>query len=485
MAKSSIVWHDWSVEVCEKTKKEEKALLLFVGHKGCYWCAQMEKESFRDEKIIKLMHTHCIPVRVDSHMRPDIGRHFHRIFTQMTGREANYPLTLFLSPDLVPLYSASYLPERSRDGMMGLDETIELLVEKYASQRSLLLEKGHEILAQLDKKPDTLQATKLHSGIITLLKEQLSTLYDTEHGGFGERPKFPRHSVLLLLLDLYEREQDDTLEGMLRKTLDVMCEGGLRDAADGGFHRYCIDAVWQQPQQGKTLYDNALMAQVLFRASVLLNEERYRRMALESIAFLRNNLMINHAFCGLYDEGVVKEETIIVSWNAMVIKALFMAGEYDRIYRQMAISVLSSLQEHGMRKGKLFHCFQRGEAPEVEAFLEDYAYVSEALLAAYTQTEEEHYLIKASELINEALRRFFNQGFWRYSDGEFVLSAEVTDGDTPAALAVMTDVLYKAAKLMDPAYKKFADRTLEVHSYDLMRQPVSMPELARVAMRHV
>jgi len=478
------MWNIWSNEIFEKAKREEKPILLFIGYTGCYWCEQMERESFVDEKIISLTEEHCIAVRVDSHERPDIGQHFHRVFTQMTGREANYPLTLFLSPELVPLYSASYLPDRSREGMMGLDETIELVAQKYADQRMLLLDKGNEILELLDKKPDTLQATKLHSGIIPLLQEQLVTLYDAEHGGFGEKPKFPRHSVLMLLFDLYEREQGAEIEGMLRQTLDTMCEEALRDATDGGFHRYCTDAAWQHPQRGKTLYDNALMTQVLLRASTLLHEERYATLALETIEFIRNKLMLDGCFCSLYDEEVVRDDSIIISWNAMAIKALFMAGEHDRIYRQMAISSLAKLQEYGMRKGKLTHSFYIGEEPEIEAFLEDYAYLADTLIVAYEQTNEEHYLVKASELINETLRRFFNQGFWLYSDGEFALSAEVTDGDTPAALSVMTGVLYKAAKLIDPAYEKFAVRTVEIHSYELMRQPVSMPEFARVAIQN-
>jgi len=483
VGKRSILWHRWEKETFEKADKEQKPVLLFVGHKGCYWCERMERESFINERIVSLVQDRCIAIRADSHKRADIGNYFHRVFTQMTGRKANDPLIIFLSPDQVPLYSASYLPEYSREGMMGLDETIELVARKYANQRDLLLEKGNEIRELLDKKPDTLQATKLHSGTVPLLQEQLGTLYDTEHGGFGEKPKFPRHSVLMLLLDLYEREQSEVVEGMVKQTLDAMCEGGLRDATDGGFHRYCTDAAWQHPQRGKMLYDNALMTQVLLRASALLHEERYTVLALETMEFMRNKLMLDGCFCSLYDEDVVRDDTIIVSWNAMAIKALFMAGEYDRIYRQMAISSLAKLQEYSMRKGKLAHSFHIGEEPGKETFLEDYAMLTETLLVAYEQTTEEHYLIKASELINEALRRFFNQGFWLYSDGEFVLPDEVTDGDTPAALAVMTGVLYKAAKLIDPAYEKFAVRTVEIHSYELMRQPVSQPTLMRTVLQ--
>jgi uncharacterized protein YyaL (SSP411 family) len=136
-----------------------------------------------------------------------------------------------------------------------------------------------------------------------------------------------------------------------------------------------------------------------------------------------------------------------------------------------------------MRRGVLYHSFVWGEEPETEAFLEDYAEVADLLIIAYEQTNEEHYLIKASELINEALKQFFNQGQWHYSNGEIIVPADTIDGDYAAALSVMSRVLQKATKLIDPAYEKFLTRTLEVHSYELMRQPISMPELARVTIR--
>jgi uncharacterized protein YyaL (SSP411 family) len=110
--------------------------------------------------------------------------------------------------------------------------------------------------------------------------------------------------------------------------------------------------------------------------------------------------------------------------------------------------------------------------------------VADLLIVAYEQTNEEHYLVKASELINEALKQFFNQGQWYYANKEITLLADTVDGDYAAALSVMSRVLQKATKLIDPMYEKFLQRTLEIHSYALMRQPISMPELARVAMRN-
>jgi len=483
--KKEISWYAWGTASFERAKQEEKPLLLFIGYKGCYWCEQMERESFVDDKTVSLIDEHCIAVRVDSHERPDIGRYFHRVFTQMTGREANYPLVIFLSADQVPLYAVSYLPESSRDGMMGLGETVALVAEKYQQQRALLLEKGQEIIDLLQPPKRSIEATTLHSGIVSVISEQIKVLHDSEFGGFGEKPKFPRHSLLILALDLYRETKEPDIATLLHRTLDAMTDKSLHDREEGGFHRYCMDRAWQEPQRGKMLYDNALMSETLLLASTLLEEERYATVALETVEFMRNKLMLDGCFCAFYDEGVVKDDSMIVSWNAMAIKAFLFAGKRDRVYRQMGIASLSKLLEFGMRGGVLYHSFVWGEEPDTEAFLEDYAHVADALIVAYEQTNEEHYLVKASELINEALKQFFNQGQWHYSNREIVLLADTADGDYSAALSVMSRVLQKAMKLIDPSYEKFLQRTLEIHSYELMRQPISMPELARVAMRNI
>jgi uncharacterized protein YyaL (SSP411 family) len=367
--------------------------------------------------------------------------------------------------------------------MMGMDEMLLLIKQKYKDQKEMLLKKGQEIIDLLQPAERSIKATMLHSGIVSVVSEQIKILHDSEFGGFGEKPKFPRYSLLILALDLYRQSKDPELATLLHHTLDVMIGGGLHDSEEGGFHRYCKDRAWQEPQRGKMLYNNALMSETLLLASQLLGEERYATVALETVEFMRNKLMLDGCFCALYDEGVVKDDRIIVSWNAMAIKAFLFAGKLDRIYRQMGIASLSKLLEFGMHRGVLYHSFVWGEVPETEAFLEDYAHMADVLIVAYEQTNEEHYLIKASELINEALKQFFNQGQWHYSNGEIIVPADTIDGDYAAALSVMSRVLQKATKLIDPAYEKFLTRTLEVHSYELMRQPISMPELARVTIR--
>ena len=369
MKRDLIHWHRWHPESFAKAAEAEKAVFLFVTHTGCDWCARMEQESFADAEIAGVIERDFIPMRVDSYERPDIGCYAHRIFTQMTGREASDPLCLFLSPQQVPLYASAYLPDRNRNGMMGLRETLELLGKKYQSQKALLLKKGTEVLEAAGKQAKSIQATRLDPAIASVISVQIQNLYDSEYGGFGERPKFPRHTVLELLMDSIERSEEDALKEILRETLEAMTTGGLRDSTDGGFHHYCTDRAWQEPYQGKILYQNALMSQVLLRASEILGEEKYRILGLQTVLFMQSKLLKHGLFSALYHEGVVEDTRVVVSWNAMAVKSLFLAGAYDRVSQQLAIETLSRLLEYGMQAGELYHSFLPGETPATKAFL--------------------------------------------------------------------------------------------------------------------
>jgi len=173
------------------------------------------------------------------------------------------------------------------------------------------------------------------------------------------------------------------------------------------------------------------------------------------------------------------------SWNAMMIRALFVAGRVEERYIRQAVRSLEALEAKMAAGVRLYHSSLIDREPQIEGFLEDYAWWGSALLEGYRSTLDERYLIRATELANEAVRRFYDGGRWRIDDGEFKELSDDTDTGYPSALAVMVEFLLGIRSLVDPVYEKFIARTLEVHSYQLMRQPISRPTLAEAAIRHL
>lgn len=177
------------------------------------------------------------------------------------------------------------------------------------------------------------------------------------------------------------------------------------------------------------------------------------------------------------------DKKINVAWNAMMIKALFLLG--DSRYTTQAVSCMDALLTTMMRGEKLYHTTLIHKTPKIEGFLEDYAYLSSALITAHQRTFDETYLIRAQYLANKALELFYDNGAWYFSRGAFPTIAEMDDGSYPSAMAMMVDVLLSLGSLIDGKYRHFAFKSLEYVSIKLMKTPIYYPKLAEQSVRYL
>ena len=174
------------------------------------------------------------------------------------------------------------------------------------------------------------------------------------------------------------------------------------------------------------------------------------------------------------------------SWSAMMIKALFVLGNVDDSYKTRAVKYLDTLLQTMFIEGKLYHTTLIRKTPKVEAFLEDYAFLSCALVEAFNATQDELYLIKAQHFANSALEKFYDKGTWRFSIGEFETKAEISDNTYTSSVGVMVDALLSLGVLLeDDKYTHFAFKTLEYNSYELARRPVIYPYMLKQTLRYV
>jgi len=180
------------------------------------------------------------------------------------------------------------------------------------------------------------------------------------------------------------------------------------------------------------------------------------------------------------------DKKVQTSWSAMMIKSLFTLGQLDSKYTQRAKESLSALLDTLYIDSKLYHTTLIHKKPKVGAFLEDYAFLSSALISAYKFTQDEMYLIDAQRFANSALEEFYKNGEWSFSSGEFVTSAEIYDNTYTSAVSVMIDVLISLGTLLeDEKYTHFAFKTLEYNSYELGRKPVHSPYMLTQMLRYL
>jgi uncharacterized protein YyaL (SSP411 family) len=168
-----------------------------------------------------------------------------------------------------------------------------------------------------------------------------------------------------------------------------------------------------------------------------------------------------------------------------MITALFRASRIDSKYLKFAMKSLDKLLNTMYINSQLFHSTLIGKEPKIQAFLEDYAYLCETLIEAYESTLDEVYLITATKLANAAIEKFYENGKWKFSRGEFETDADIYDSSYPSSVATMLNALYSISSLVDIVYKKFVFKTLEIYSYDVMRQPISTPKMTQMVVRYL
>lgn len=135
---------------------------------------------------------------------------------------------------------------------------------------------------------------------------------------------------------------------------------------------------------------------------------------------------------------------ILTAWNALMVTALFEAGLDDK-----AKAVLETLLQTLHVNHTLYHQIVIGGSLKVEALLEDYAFVIEALLRAYTHSNEARYLELAKRLSHEAEQKFYKEGTWYLSDKAFRAKAVLEDNSYKSPLSTMIKNLFELAKIED------------------------------------
>ena len=379
----------------------------------------------------------------------------------LTGH-GGWPMTVFLTPDGEPFYGGTYYPPQPRHGLPSFREVLQAVADAYRERRGDVARSARQLVeavrAGSDATPsrDPLTSSLLHDAV-----RGIRSQFDPVHGGFGRAPKFPPASTLEFLLRRGETE-------MVTRTLDGMAAGGMYDLLGGGFHRYSVDERWLVPHFEKMLYDNALLAPTYLHGWLVTGEERYRRVAEETLEYmLRELLLPEGGFASAQDadtEGVegltftwtpeeleevlgerrdavlhpfehgrfvlrgelsdderarlfdarerrpkpLRDDKAIASWNGLALAALAEAGR--RLERHDLVDAARAVAEFLLgplsdEEGRLWRSYRDGKVRNT-GYLDDYANVAHGLLELHVATGELRWLEKAHRLARLAIELF-------------------------------------------------------------------------------
>jgi uncharacterized protein YyaL (SSP411 family) len=237
-AHNPVDWRPWGKEAFDEAKKTNKPLFVSIGYSTCHWCHVMERESFENEEIAKILNENFVCVKVDREERPDVDR-IYMTYVQATTGGGGWPMSVWLTPELTPFVGGTYFPPVDRYGRPGFPTVLHRIAEAWNRDRDRIIESSSDLLQRLRKD------TELDSGGGTVVSKDVldagffayRRTFDSQRGGFGGAPKFPRPVSFHFLLRYYARTKNKEALDMVAQTLRAMAKGGMNDQLGGGFHR--------------------------------------------------------------------------------------------------------------------------------------------------------------------------------------------------------------------------------------------------------
>lgn len=284
-SKNPVDWNPWEDSALNRAKKENKPIFLSIGYSTCHWCYVMEKESFEDREIAKILNENFISIKVDREERPDLDQIYIKFLFSFSGR-AGWPLNVFLTPDLKPFYGGSYFPR----------ENFKFLITKiskiWKEKREEIERDAEEILKEL-KFSQKIPEEKIKLDPLNLSRrafEYYKNNFDLKNGGFFVAPKFPMAPSLKFLLEFNKTTGNEEALKMVTHTLNNISKGGITDHLSGGFHRYSVDPEWKIPHFEKMLTDQLLLMELFLNSYQITGKEYHRRILEKTLIFLRNEM---------------------------------------------------------------------------------------------------------------------------------------------------------------------------------------------------
>ncbi|MDT8383335.1 MAG: DUF255 domain-containing protein [Gammaproteobacteria bacterium] len=281
-----VAWQDWSAEVLAQAKRDNKLLFVSIGYFACHWCHVMQRESYQDPQVAKILNQHFVSVKVDRELNPALDAYLID-FVQRTRGASGWPLNVFLTPDGHPLVGLTYAP---KDRFIALLTELQQQWQQAPGELAQAAAAAAQMLQGAPTEPDPALVAGDGKRYQTIMLQQALQLGDEMDGGFGEQTKFPMVPQLDSLLSAYQRQPLPALKVFLMLSLDRMASQGLRDHLGGGFYRYTTDPGWHTPHFEKMLYDNALLSALYLRAAQVFQHAEYEAIARDTLDFMRREM---------------------------------------------------------------------------------------------------------------------------------------------------------------------------------------------------
>lgn len=412
----AVQWREWGHEAFQEAREAGRPILLAIGAVWCYWCHVMDRESYSDPEIVRIINTEFVPIRVDNDKRPDVNSRYNL---------GGWPTTAFLTADGDLMTGGTYIPPER------LKPLLKKISRFYQDDRDNVKER----IRTLQQPEDEVEpAGPLQPAIIENLIEEVRGSFDGKYGGFGLQPKFPHTSAIDLALAGHLRTGDEDLLRIVTQTLTAMAAGGIYDHEMDGFFRYSTTRDWSIPHFEKMLEDNAGLLKNFLHAFQATGDRNLRRTAEGIIRYVDSTLSDPEtgAFYGSQDAeeeyySLKKEErvkrpapyvdrTIYTDWNCQMASSYLKAADVlgDPGLRTRGVKVLEFVISGLYVRGEGAYHYHAGGRAHLPGLLGDQASLLQAFTDAYQVTWDDEYLALCRDVAS-----VLERDFWDRDEGGF------------------------------------------------------------------
>ena len=399
-----IQWRHWTHAAFEEAERTDRPILLNVTAAWCRSCQEMDETTFSDDRIIQLLNTDVVPIRVDGDRLPHVQDRYI---------SEGWPTNALLAPTGEVFWSGTYVePAELRRVTRGV-------LEAWRDRRE-------ELTEEIKRRRRAMEAARSRRPSLGLVRREAADdvlmgaqdQFDPRNGGFGEAPKFVHAEAVELLLTQAERVGNPDWAAMAERTLDGMLAGEIEDLVDGGFFHYALAADWTRPQVEKLLEVNARALSAFAFSAARLDRQDLRDAAERTVSWVDRTLATDGLWAGsqFADPDYFQadadgrgeldpppvEDTVYTHSAAMWIAALADAGQQldrDDWVAQASAALDTLLEEMEAPDDSLVH-YRAADAEPPAGLLVDLLHGARAAVAVAEAAEREDALEHARRLVS-------------------------------------------------------------------------------------
>jgi len=438
-ARQPVGWQPWGREAFALAARLDRPVLLYVGAADCRWCDRMDRESYSDAGLGRLIDSLFVPIRVDRDERPDLARRYQAAVQSLAGLRG-YPLTLFLTPDGAAFFGGTYFPKDDPVTGRGLRQILPEVARSYRDRRETVVQHA-ALVRQLGVTRNVASHGVLQPELVQHEVAAVRRQVEAALGAPALPASFPHAQAVSLLLQGYGRDADSVALRLARAALRLIDS---------------LDAVGAGTESSPDLV-RALLLRNFTVAWALTGDPQFYGAGRGLVAALAGRL------------ADADRHPLFVDQEAYVLGALIDAGPAlgDSGVGLAALAALERLLDATYVQGE---GVRHGSGASVQGLLlQDQVQVAAACLAAYEVFDDPLYLYVAHDLTN-VLDKYFADPQGGYFDAARVDPAapamtdrtkQVLDDVLPGANAWAAGVLLRLADFTgDPRYRARGEATL-------------------------